>query len=146
MENLNGVSAAHAQWKPAPAEKGRASSGNSIWQIVEHFTASKQWLIDLLETGKASLPKWNDPRGDDRAWQESVARLRDAHFRLLAALECISDDDFLALQPAENNRTLLEVILSAGSAHEAITTVRSITSRACKPPRRGGRGNGQKYK
>jgi hypothetical protein len=126
MESLSGISAAQAQWKPALApalakrgKKGAAPDGNSIWQIVEHLAASKQWLIDLLETGEASSPKWNDPRGDDRAWQESVARLRDAHFRLLSALERVSDDDLFALQPAQNNRTLLEVILSAGSAHEA---------------------------
>ncbi len=35
LEALAGVSAAQALWKPAPHQ-------NSIWQIVDHLTASKE--------------------------------------------------------------------------------------------------------
>ncbi|MGD0612790.1 MAG: DinB family protein [Anaerolineales bacterium] len=49
LEALAGVSVAQALWKPAPQQ-------NSIWQIVDHLTASKEWQIDLLEKGQAASP------------------------------------------------------------------------------------------
>jgi hypothetical protein len=126
LEALEGVSAAQALWKPAPAApasrgrtRGQAPGGNSIWQIVDHLTASKQWQIDMLEKGQASSPLWTRPEGDEAAWRAAVARLQDAHTRLKAALERLTDDELLKPQPAEQNRTLLELILSATSAHEA---------------------------
>jgi hypothetical protein len=126
LEALEGVSAAQALWKPAPASpaprgqaRGQAPGGNSIWQIIDHLTASKQWQIDMLEKGKASSPPWTRPEGDEEAWRDAVARLRDSHIRLKAALERVTDADLLKPQPAEQNRTLLELILSASSAHEA---------------------------
>lgn len=112
LEALEGVSAAQALWKPA-------SERNSIWQIVDHLTASKQWQIDMLEKGQASSPPWTRPEGGETAWRATVARLRDAHIRLKIALGRVSDADLLKPQPTEQNRTLLELILSASSAHEA---------------------------
>jgi uncharacterized damage-inducible protein DinB len=112
LEALEGVSAAQALWKPA-------SDRNSIWQIVDHLTASKQWQIDMLEKGQASSPRWIQPEGGETAWRAIVARLQDAHLRLKASLGRVSDTDLLKPQPAEQNRTLLELILSASSAHEA---------------------------
>ena len=112
LEALDGVSAAQALWKPA-------SERNSIWQIVDHLTASKQWQIDMLEKGQASSPPWTRPEGDETAWRATVARLQDAHIRLKIALGRVADADLLKPQPAEQNRTLLELILSASSAHEA---------------------------
>ena len=112
LEALEGVSATQALWKPAPER-------NSIWQIVDHLTASKQWQIDMLEEGHASSPPWIQPEGGEEAWRAAVARLRDGHNRLKGVLEKRSDDDLLKEQPAEGNRTLLELILSASSAHEA---------------------------
>ncbi|MGD0174555.1 MAG: DinB family protein [Anaerolineales bacterium] len=112
LEALEGVSAEKALWKPA-------SERNSIWQIVDHLTASKQWQIDMLEKGQASSPPWIQPEGDETAWRAAVARLQDAHVRLKIALGRVSDADLLKPQPAEQNRTLLELILSASSAHEA---------------------------
>ncbi|HEY5119049.1 MAG TPA: DinB family protein [Anaerolineales bacterium] len=126
LEALDGVSAAQALWKPAPASpasrgqaRGQAPGGNSIWQIVDHLTASKQWQIDMLEKGQASSPPWTRPEGDETAWRATVARLQDAHIRLKIALGRVADADLLKPQPAEQNRTLLELILSASSAHEA---------------------------
>ena len=112
LEALEGVSAAQALWKPA-------SERNSIWQIVDHLTASKQWQIDMLEKGQASSPPWIQPEGDETVWRATVARLLDAHIRLKITLERVADADLLKPQPAEQNRTLLELILSASSAHEA---------------------------
>src|SRR5512137_301756 len=77
LEALAGVSAAQALWKPAPTQ-------NSIWQIVEHLTASKQWQIEMLEQGQAASPVWTEPSGGEAAWQAAVDRLKEAHRRLKA--------------------------------------------------------------
>lgn len=111
LEALQGVSAQQALWKPAPG-------GNSIWQIVDHLTASKEWEIEMLEKGQAASPAWIQPTGDEASWNAAIARLRDAHLRLKAALERLSDEDLLKPQPADQNRTLLDLILSVSSDHE----------------------------
>ncbi len=49
LEALTGVTAMQAAWKPG-------SDCNSIWQIVDHSTASKLWQIDMLEKGQAAPP------------------------------------------------------------------------------------------
>jgi uncharacterized damage-inducible protein DinB len=112
LEALAGVTAAQALWKPSPA-------GNSIWQIVDHLTASKEWEIEMLEKGRAASPKWIQPAGDEESWRAAVALLRDAHLRLKAALARLSDEDLLRPQPADQNRTLLDLILSVSSDHES---------------------------
>jgi uncharacterized damage-inducible protein DinB len=112
LEALEGVSAAQALWKPA-------SGGNSIWQIVDHLMDAKAWQTDMLEKGQAASAPWTRPEGGEEAWGGTVARLREEHARLKACLERLSDDALLKPQPAEQNRTLLELILSASSAHEA---------------------------
>jgi hypothetical protein len=103
LEALAGVSAPQAIWKPAPG-------GNSIWQIVDHLTASKQWQIDMLEKGQASSPPWTRPEGDEEAWHATLARFQDAHLRLKTSLRRVAEADLLKPQPAEQNRTLLELI------------------------------------
>ncbi len=110
LEALAGVSVSQALWKPGP-------NCNSIWRIVDHLTASKEWQIDMLEKGQAASPAWTQPAGDEAAWQATVARLKDAHARLKAALEHVSEENLLKIQ--EENRTLLELVLSSGPAHEA---------------------------
>ncbi len=112
LESLASVSADQALWRPAP---GR----NSIWMIVEHLITSKEWQIQMLETGQASSPDWVEPAGDEASWQAEVERLRAAHLRLKATLEQVADEDLLALETPVPGRTLLELILSAGPAHEA---------------------------
>jgi len=111
LEALAGVSAAQALWKPAPTQ-------NSIWQIVEHLTASKQWQIDMLEQGQAASPVWAEPSGDEAAWQAAVERLKAAHRRLKAALERVPEDQLLEI-PVPEKSTLLELVLSCAAAHEA---------------------------
>jgi uncharacterized damage-inducible protein DinB len=112
LEALAGVSAAQALWKPAPTQ-------NSIWQIVEHLSASKQWQIDMLEQGQAASPVWTEPSGDEVAWQAAVDRLKDAHQRLKAVLERVPEEDLLRIPVPEWKSTLLELVLSSGPAHEA---------------------------
>src|SRR5215475_12235118 len=112
LEAVRNVSASQARWKPGPKQ-------NSIWQIVEHLIASKEWQIDMLEKGEASSPVWTEPSGDEAAWQATLAQLKDAHRRLKVALINVAENDLLEVLIPELNRTLLELILSSGPAHEA---------------------------
>ena len=112
LEALDGISAAQALWRPVPTQ-------NSIWQIVEHLIASKQWQIDMLEQGRATAPVWTEPAGDEAVWQATIARFKDAHNRLNAVLGQMPDEELLKVPVPEWNRTLLELILSSGPAHEA---------------------------
>ena len=112
LEAVTGVSVAQALWKPIPTQ-------NSIWQIVEHLIASKEWQIEMLSRGQAATPAWVEPSGNEAVWQASLARLKDAHHRLKLALEQVTDADLLKIPVSEERWTLLELILSAGPAHEA---------------------------
>ncbi len=112
LEALADVSATQALWKPTPQQ-------NSIWQIVEHLIASKEWQIDMLEKGQAASPVWTEPSGDEVAWQAALGRLKDAHRRLKVMLAQVPEADLLEIPVPEWNRTLLELVLSSGPAHEA---------------------------
>jgi hypothetical protein len=112
LEAVAGVSVAQALWKPIPTQ-------NSIWQIVEHLIASKEWQIEMLKHGHATSPVWVKPSGDEAMWQASLARLKDTHGRLKLALEQVAEADLLKTPVSEERCTLLELILSAGPAHEA---------------------------
>ena len=112
LEALAGVSVAQALWKPAPAQ-------NSIWQIVEHLSASKEWQIEMLQDGHPDSQVWIEPAGDEVAWQASLARLKETHQRLKLALEKIVEADLLKVPVPEWGGTLLELILSSGPGHEA---------------------------
>jgi uncharacterized damage-inducible protein DinB len=112
LEALAGISAEQALGKPTPHY-------NSIWQIVDHLTASKDWPIDLLKTGSANSPVWIDPRGDDAEWLAVIGRLKDAHARLKLALGSLTDDGLLRSPASDPKQTSLEQILSCASAHES---------------------------
>jgi uncharacterized damage-inducible protein DinB len=112
VEALAGLTASQAMWKPSP-------ESNSIWQIVDHLTASKEWQMEMIAKGDASSPVWTEPSGDETAWQISVARLHQAHEQLKMMLERLRDKDLLKPPAPEVARTLLELLLSSGSAHEA---------------------------
>ena len=112
LEAVAGVSVAQALWKPTPTQ-------NSIWQIVEHLIASKEWQIEMLKHGHTTSPAWVEPSGDEAVWQASLTRLKDAHGRLKLALEQVAEADLLKIPASEERCTLLELILSAGPAHEA---------------------------
>lgn len=112
LEALAGVSVDQALWKPAPTQ-------NSIWQIVEHLIASKDWLIEMLKDKNPTSPPWVEPSGDEKAWQATLERLREAHQRLKSALSQVPEADLLKVPLPEGRETLLELILSSGPAHEA---------------------------
>ncbi len=111
LETLAGLTFVQAAWKPAP-------DSNSIWQIVDHLTASKAWQIDILEKGEAASPAWTEPGGEESDWQKSVAQLKEAHVRLKAILGKLPEKDLLAIPDPTLKQTLLELLLSS-AAHEA---------------------------
>jgi uncharacterized damage-inducible protein DinB len=112
LEAIKGLTAQQALWRPSP-------ESNSIWQIVDHLAASKEWQIEMLEKGQAESPPWIEPPGDEQSWQELVAHLKDTHAQLKPALEGLKDEELLEYPVPEFHRTLLELILSSGSAHES---------------------------
>jgi hypothetical protein len=112
LEALEGVTLEKARWKPSPAQ-------NSIWQIVEHLIASKEWQMQMLEDLNPSPPIWIEPEGGEDAWQASLKRLRETHERLKATLRAVPEADLLAIADEQGGHTLLELILSSGPAHEA---------------------------
>jgi uncharacterized damage-inducible protein DinB len=112
LEAISGLTAPQAAWRPAPGK-------NSIWQILDHLTKSKEWQIDMLEKGQAESVAWTEPPGDEAAWQTLIDHLKDAHHRLTSALGRLSDEELLKIPVSGQHRTLLELILSASSAHEA---------------------------
>ena len=112
LEAVAGVSVTQALWRPTPTQ-------NSSWQLVEHLIASMEWQIEMLEHGQTAPPVWVEPAGDEAAWQASLARLKDAHYRLKLALEQVAEADSLKVPVPEEGRTLLELVLSSGPAHES---------------------------
>ena len=101
-----------AIWKPGPGQ-------NSIWQIVEHLIASKDWQISMIETGYQPEMTWGEASGDEAAWKAAVARLKEAHRRLKVTLEKLTDEQLLSIRDEKSGQTLLQLILSSGPAHEA---------------------------
>jgi|SRR5581483_11035768 len=112
VETIAGLSAQQAAWKPSP-------ESNSIWQIVEHLVASKEWQIEMIEKGHATSPVWIQPPGDEESWQALISRLKDAHARLKTVVQKLRDEELLSVPDPELNRTLMELLLSSGPAHEA---------------------------
>ena len=111
-EAIAGLTAEQAMWRPSP-------DSNSIWQIVDHLAASNEWQIEMLQKGQAESPAWIEPPGDEESWEALMARLKESHTRLTSALGKLSDEELLKYPVPELHRTLLELILSSGSAHEA---------------------------
>ncbi len=112
LESLAGLTVQQALWQPA-------AGSNSIWQIVDHLAASKAWLIDMLKTGHAAPPEWIQPAGDEAAWQALLSHLNEVHQQLKSELANLSDGELLDHSDPVLPQTLLELILSSGSAHEA---------------------------
>ncbi len=111
LQSLAGVTAEQAAWKPAPDH-------NSIWQIVEHLTASKVWQIEMLDLGQADLPVWKEPAGGEAAWSAALRELKETHERLKEALGRLTDKELLTIPVPETKETQLELLLSI-AAHEA---------------------------
>jgi len=111
LEAVSGVTAAQAVWKPALEQ-------NSIWQIVDHLTATKRWQIELLEKGKAALPVWIELSGGESEWQAALTKLKEMHAQLKDVLVRLTEKDLLRIPLPEWKQTQLELLLSI-AAHEA---------------------------
>lgn len=112
LEVVEKLPATKAIWKPGPVQ-------NSIWQIVEHLVGCKDWQISMIETGYQPEMTWGQPSGDEVAWRATVERLKDAHRRLKMTLEKLTDEQLLSIRDEKSGQTLLQLILTSGSAHEA---------------------------
>ncbi len=112
LEVIEKMPVAQVLWKPKPAQ-------NSIWQVVEHLIASKDWQISMIETGFMPEMPWSEPAGDENAWQATVDRIKEAHLRLKQTLNKLTDEELLEVREVKSGQTLLQLILSSGSAHEA---------------------------
>ncbi len=111
LEALETVSADKAAWKPGP-------ENNSIWQIVDHLSASNVWQQEMLEKGQAAPPVWSEPPGGETAWLTSLNRLKETHANLMTAIGRLSDEALLGVPDPEWGKTLLEMLLST-AAHAA---------------------------
>jgi uncharacterized damage-inducible protein DinB len=112
LETISGLTVQQAAWRPS-------ATSNSIWQIVYHLASGKEWQIEMMEKGQAETHGWPEPPGDERSWQALIAHLKDVHRRQKLALGRLTDEELLKYPVPELRRTLLELILSSGSAHEA---------------------------
>lgn len=106
---LRGLRAREAAWQPGGM--------NTIWQIVRHLTYWKEVGARRLEgevvhgwdvDDDATFGPPGDPTDDD-AWAATLARLEDAHRRLVRALSALSDDELDRPIPDEP-RTLGETL------------------------------------
>ena len=111
MEALSGITAEQALWKPAP-------DCNSIWQIVDHQSASNDWQREVLEQGAADLAGWLQPAGGEDDWRASLARLGESHVRLLAVITRLTEAQLQTVPDPADGRTQWELLLSS-AAHEA---------------------------
>lgn len=81
----------------------RGISG-SVRELFMHIAAPRPWV---------------EPSGDEAAWIASLSRLKEVQRRLKLALEQVPEDRVLEAPAPDYDRTLLELILPAGPAHEA---------------------------
>jgi hypothetical protein len=90
---LDGIDAAAAATKPP-------GNAHSIWEIVRHMTAWTGEVARRLDGHPAGEPQegdWPAPSGTDAAaWQRDVQQLFDAHQRVLAQVQALTDAKLLA--------------------------------------------------
>jgi hypothetical protein len=92
---LAGLSPAQAAWKPDPRR-------HSIWQIVRHLILWDEAALDAL-TGRPKAYQelqnadWREAKGDEREWDQDVARLHEVGSRLKERLGGMDDRDLEAL-------------------------------------------------
>jgi hypothetical protein len=115
IEALEGVTAAHAAWRPP-------GGGHSIAEIVAHIYF---WHWDLLAVvrGRAyranrELSQWPGVRlADDQSWRKLVGTIRDKNAELAAAVEVLNPDALA--RPMENRPYDLEFALHGLTQHNA---------------------------
>jgi uncharacterized damage-inducible protein DinB len=88
LEALEGVTAGRAAARPL-------AGAHSIWEIVAHLSGWKRVVHRRLEGQPARLPEEGDwPQVADtaeRAWQDTLAKLKRRHDALLEAVRALDD-------------------------------------------------------
>ena len=97
METLKDVTAEQAAARPM--------NGKCIWELVLHIAAWEEVFLGRLEGRVIKSPEDGDfpPIGsgnDD--WQAALARLRNAHERLVQATERCTDDQLEKIVPGKD--------------------------------------------
>ncbi len=119
LGSIDGLTASQAVWRPV-------SGQHSIWQIVNHLTAAKDWRREIIEWADSgshgNRPKpapWREASGDTAAWQEAIGRLKQAHERMKQAIMSVSDEAMLQRPIPNNPRPRYALYLSSTSEHDA---------------------------
>lgn len=110
LEAVKGLGAAQAAWKPGPER-------HSIWQIADHLTRAREWLLGFLQGRRVEGEGWTEPEAGEEAWQAALSGLSSAQARLKAAIEELSDEDLL--KTPFPNATLIHFLFSEVVAHDA---------------------------
>lgn len=88
LDALEGLTAEQAAWKaagPQPQQKGT----HSIWEIVNHATYWKDYLVQRLDGVTKSFSdeeSWVVEETSEEAWAKAVARLKRTHNALMRRL------------------------------------------------------------
>ncbi|MFN4217845.1 MAG: DinB family protein [Candidatus Bipolaricaulia bacterium] len=83
LDALEGLTAEQAMWKP------KEQSVHSIWEIVNHATYWKDFLVQRLDGSTAKFSdeeSWVVQETTEEAWAKAVARLTRTHNKLMRRL------------------------------------------------------------
>lgn len=86
LDALEGVTAEQAAWKAAGLQPQRA---HSIWEIVQHVTYWKGFLVQRLDGSTAKFSdeeSWVVEETSEEAWTKAIARLKRTHNALMRRL------------------------------------------------------------
>jgi len=86
---LDGLTAAQAAWKPAPAR-------NSIWQIVRHLILWKggvlqAWDGDPRDEAQIEASDWQEVAGSEADWERDRQTLLDISTQFLTRAQALDD-------------------------------------------------------
>lgn len=117
LELLDQVDATKAVRRPV-------AGSHSIWEIVNHLTVWNEAPVRRL-AGEAfmDLPEEEDwppvPEASARRWEHAVTMLREAHRKLICALEALEDADLdrLVVGSAPTARGMLFGVLAHNVYH-----------------------------
>lgn len=83
LDALEGLTAEQAAWKP------RKKGAHSIWEIVNHTTYWKDFLVQRLNGSTAKFSdeeSWVVEETSEEAWAKAVTRLKHTHNALMRRL------------------------------------------------------------
>lgn len=113
---VEGLTAEQAKWRPAPGE-------HCVWEHVNHVAVWAEEYASRLAGGprRAELSEtveagWPGPegRGRDDDWRRAVARLKEAHARLVAIVSAM-EEAALARRRAEGKPLLASEIIESAT-------------------------------